>query len=299
MKSLLRRILLARYATAWVLTAGLVVSAQAQTVLFDFGDDTSYRGLSITNPDFNGNYWNSLHTGVFYENLIDSSNNPTTIDFGFSTGVGTDSYNGPAGATSAGTLETDVTFSDVDGEALGTLGGGCADQGLTGTCEGVFDYVNSDPGVGPVRFEIQNLDPTKTYDLTFFGSHKYSTDNATVYSVYTDNTYTTLVDSVTLNHQDTTDAALHNRDMVATLTGLAPQESDILYVQFVGDQGHEGYLNVLELEGSASTASADYDGDGDVDGDDFFVWQRGNSTNGLTPGDLGCGKISTVTALVP
>jgi hypothetical protein len=30
----------------------------------------------------------------------------------------------------------------------------------------------------------------------------------------------------------------------------------------------------------------DYDFDGDVDGNDFLVWQRGDSTNGLTGGDL-------------
>src|SRR6188768_2654186 len=86
--------------TICALAAGLAVAASAQTVLIDFGNDDSFRGATIHSPDSNGNYWTSMRTGVFYQNLIDIHNVPTTIDFGFSTGVATDSYNGPAGPTS-------------------------------------------------------------------------------------------------------------------------------------------------------------------------------------------------------
>src|SRR4051812_15030837 len=85
---------------AALLVLSMAVCARAQTVLFDFGNDQSFRGLSVQNPDMNGNYWNSFRTGLFYQNLIDIHNVPTTIDFGFSTPVATDSYNGPSGATS-------------------------------------------------------------------------------------------------------------------------------------------------------------------------------------------------------
>ncbi len=289
MKALFSGKLFARITTALVLMAEFAVSTQAQTVLFDFGNNNSFRGLSITNPDANGNNWNSLQTGLFYQNLIDFNNNATTIDFGFSTPVGTDSFNGPAGATSAGTLLSDVTFSDVDAAALGILGGACdADTG-TGSCEGVFDFVATDPGV-PVRFEIQQLDPTKTYNLTFFGSHKFSTGDTTTYNIYTDNTYTTLVASAVLDHQDPSDPFLHNRDMVATISGVAPQAANILYVEFIGDQATQnaqGYLNVMQLEGIATSLAGDFDGDDDVDGNDFLIWQRGNSpTSPLSPDDL-------------
>ena len=91
------------------------------------------------------------------------------------------------------------------------------------------------------------MDPTKRYNLTFFGSHKFSTDDATVYSVYTDNTYSTLVGSASLNVQQPGSPNLHNRDKVATISNLAPQASNILYVQFVGSAGSLGYLNDFQI----------------------------------------------------
>src|SRR6185312_164729 len=90
---------LVSYSSCCALVAGIAVAANAQTVLIDFGNDASFRGATVPNPDPNNNYWTSMRTGVFYQNLVDIHNNPTTIDFGFSTGVATDSYNGPAGPT--------------------------------------------------------------------------------------------------------------------------------------------------------------------------------------------------------
>ena len=113
-----------------LLLVGQAVSASGQTVLLDFGNNDSYRGATVPNPDSNNNYWNSLRTGVFYQNVVDIQNNPTTIDFGFSTGVATDSYNGPAGPTSpiVGIPASNdphffVDFTDVDTAALGIMGG--------------------------------------------------------------------------------------------------------------------------------------------------------------------------------
>src|SRR4029079_19393718 len=78
----------------------LSIHTQAQIVLIDFGNDTSFRGVTVANPDQRGNFWTSMQPGLFYSKLVDSSIVPTTIDFGFSTPVGTDSFNGPAGVTS-------------------------------------------------------------------------------------------------------------------------------------------------------------------------------------------------------
>lgn len=266
------------------------VCAQAQTVLFDFGNDQSFRGLSVKNPDSLGHYWNSFRTGTFNQNLVDIHNQPTAIDFGFSTPVATDSYNGPAGPTDEASLEFDVQFTDVDQTALGNLGG---------ALEGPFDYV-AGPSLADnrVRFEIQQLDPTKKYNLTFFGSHKFSTDDTTVYTVFSDNTYTTPVGTASLDVQTPGVPNQHNRDQVATISNLSPQTSNIFYVQFVGANGNEGYLNDLQLsavlpgdfngDGSVdaddlglwkssfgASAGGDADGDGDTDGSDFILWQRG------------------------
>ncbi len=206
-----------------LVTAGIAVSANAQTsVLIDFGNDNSFRGVSVPAPDQNGNYWNSLLPGLFYVDLVDENNNATTIDLGFSTPVGTDSFNGPAGATSfPDPTPAEIAATDIDQAALGKM--------VVKTA--AIDFAASPGGAdNRTRFEIQQLDPTKTYDLTFFGSHKFSDADTTIYSVYTDNTYTTLVDSASLNVQTPGSPNLHNRDTVATIGGLAPQASNILYV---------------------------------------------------------------------
>jgi hypothetical protein len=275
---------IARWAIPCALIVSMAATTRAQTVLFDFGNDQSFRGLSVHNPDTNGNYWNSLRTGVFYQNLIDIQNNATTIDFGFSTPVGTDSDNGPAGPTSTATLHDDVTFTDIDPVALGNLGG---------ALEGPFDYVAGPdiPGNNQVRFEIQQLDPAKKYELTFFGSHAYSNDDTTVYSVYTDNTYTTLVASTTLDVQTPGSPNLHNRDRVAKLSNLSPQTSNILYVQFIGSNGSLGYLNDMQLVGSSPALNGDYNNNGRVDGADYVVWRDNVGTTNPLPNDPTGGTI--------
>jgi hypothetical protein len=224
---------------AMAIGASLAASAVAQSVLIDLGNDNSFRGVSVTNPDQNGNYWNSLFPGLFYIDLIDENNNATAIDFGFSTPVGTDSFNGPAGPTSfPDPTPAEIAATDIDEAALGKLGVKTA----------AIDFAASPGGAdNRTRFEIQQLDPTKKYDLTFFGSHKFSDADTTIYSVYTDNTYTTLVDSTSLNVQTPGSPHLHNRDTVATLSNLSPQASNILYVEFVGTNNNLGYLNDLMI----------------------------------------------------
>lgn len=231
---------LQRFRSGCVATAmigALTASANAQTVLIDFGSNTSFRGVSVANPDGNGNYWNSLQPGLYYPDLLDTVNAATTIDLGFSTPVATDSYNGPAGPTSDPPMPEEIMMTDIDTEALGDLG----------VIEAAFDYAAGADAV--CRFEIQGLDPAKTYTLTFYGSHKFNTDETTVYTVYTDNTYSTVVDSASLDVFLPGFPWLHNRDTVATISNLAPQTANILYVEFIGSQGGNGYLNDLKIEG--------------------------------------------------
>jgi hypothetical protein len=260
---------------ALALLVGQAFSTYAQTILIDFGSDTSFRGLSVNNPDNNGNYWNSLQPGLFVQNLVDIDNVATTVDLGFDTPVATDSYNGPAGPTDVSTLETDVLFTDIDAEALGNLGG---------SFEGVFDFAAGYDGIQhfKVQFQIQELNPAATYNLTFFGSHAFSDDSTTVYTLYTDDTYTTPVASTSLLIQDP--FFEHNRDRLATIENVSPQTDNILYIEFVGDMGHGGYLNAMQIEATAGPLPGDYDNDGDVDGADLDAWelQFGDVGNGLS-----------------
>ena len=211
------------------------VAGSGAAVLIDFGNNSSFRGVTVSAPDLNGNYWTSMTTGVFYTNLVDTNNVPTTIDFGFSTPVGTDSFNGPAGVTSfPNPTPAEIAATDIDAAALGDLG----------VKEAVIDFAAETN----VRFEIQQLTPGQPYVLTFFGSHKFSADDTTVYSIYSDNSYSTLVATASLNVQTPGSPNLHNRDRVAVISNVLPQTGNILYVQFTGANGGMGYLNAMKIE---------------------------------------------------
>ena len=215
------------------LTGSYAMKAASRTVLLDFGNDDSFRGVSVVSPDVNGNYWNSVRPGAFFPDLIDTDNNITTIDFGFDSAVGTDSYNGPAGATSIPPTPTEIAATDIDPTALGILG----------ITNAAFDYVT---GTG-VKFQIQQLDPAKKYNLTLFGSHKFNSDSNTVYSVYSDNTYTTTIGQTTLSVFKPGSPWLNNRDKTATISNLTPPTDGIFYVGFIGSAGGSGFLNSLQI----------------------------------------------------
>ncbi|WP_197530662.1 hypothetical protein [Bythopirellula polymerisocia] len=212
----------------WLLGMLLLVTisipASAQTILIDLGNDNSYRGASVSNPDVNGNYWNSVWSGALYPNLLDIQGNATTVDLGFSSAAGTDSYNGPAGPTDI----YGPSDSVYNAAALGNLG----------VQNAVYDYYVSS------NFQIQELDPAKTYDLTFFGSHKYNNDDTTKYTIYTDDTFTTPVSSANLFVGS---GASHNQSNVVTIQGVAPQANNNLYVGFQGANGGSGYLNAFQI----------------------------------------------------
>ena len=223
-------------AAALLISLGVMGSADAATILVDFGSNSSFRGVTVPAPDTNGNYWNSIVPGAYVPNMVDTANSVTTIDLGFDTPVGTDSYNGPAGATSfPNPTPAEVAATDIDAAALGNMG----------IKEAAIDFAAADSGAA--RFQIQGLDPTKTYDLTFYGSHKFSDNDNTVYSVFTDATYSSLVSSTNVNVQQPGSPWLHNRDTLVTLSNLSPQASNILYVQFNGSAGGVGYLNDLRI----------------------------------------------------
>lgn len=209
-----------------VAAAAACTAANAEIVLVDLGNNSSYRGASVPGGvDTNGNSWNSVWSGAYYAGLVDSTGSATTINLGFDgTAInGTDSYNGPAGTS------TDPADSVYNAAALGMLGADAA----------VFDfYVDG-------RIQIQNLDPTKTYNLTFYGSHKYNDDNTTRYSIYTDDSWSTVAYSADLvvGVND-----LHNEDLTVSIMGVTPQAFNIIYLDFSGANGGSGYLNAFSIE---------------------------------------------------
>jgi hypothetical protein len=221
---------LASFSLAMAMMVGLVASAHAQKILFDLGATGDFRSVSTPNPDPNGHFWNSVSSCCYFPNLLDTNGNATTINFGFDSAAGNDSYNGPAGPTDPPPFLSYVPLTTINAAALGDLG----------VKEAAFDFYTNG------HMEIQNLDPSKKYTLTFFGSHQYNDDKDTTnYTSYTDNTYTTPVASTSLVIGGN---GFWNQDKVATLAGLTPQASNILYIGFKGAAPLSlGYLNSMEL----------------------------------------------------
>jgi hypothetical protein len=114
-----------------------------------------------------------------------------------------------------------------------------------------------------------------------------------VYTVFTDNTYTTSVASTSLDVQDAAMPWVNNRDKVATLTNVSPQTDNILYIQFVGSTGKGGYLNDMQIQAVAAPLAGDFNGDHAVNGLDLNVWkgQFGQSAAGLTADGNGDGRV--------
>ena len=225
----------ARFLASMLIAATLVlpVATAHAKILIDFGNNLSYRCHETTNPDVNGNYWNSVWSGAYYSNLLNKDGTSSSIDFGFGSTVGgVDSYNGPAGATDgSGTPNYLYTNAVIVASALGDLGIQSA----------AFDYYVSS------TFTIQDLNPTKVYNLTFFGSHKYNADNTTIYYVCSSNDYNTATAVasasllVGLNQ-------FHNSNRVVTVSNVAPQWANSLWIKFQGSGGGNGYLNAMSIE---------------------------------------------------
>ena len=225
------------------LALGFALSAQSQTVLIKMGDNLSLNGTNVPSPDIRGHYWNSVDSSQFFPVLTNIDGTLGSWAFGFEVGKAgdTDANNGPAGPVPPGTPANCV----IDTNALGNLG----------IKEAVFDYyINS-------QFEIQNLYPSRTYTLTFFGSHKNSASDYTVYSIFTNSAYTMLETSVTLYVQDPANPSAHNSNTVVSVT-VQPAANGILYVQFLGTNTVNGgigtnqvggYLNCMQITAAGST----------------------------------------------
>jgi alpha-1,3-glucanase-like protein/List-Bact-rpt repeat protein/HYDIN/CFA65/VesB family protein len=219
---------------ALLFVAGHARLAEAQeTWLIDLGDSNDFRSTSVGNPDYMGHYWNSVGSEAYWSNLLDTTGNPSSLALEFDYVTGDDSYNGPAGITFN---PNDAVFNT---NALGYLAVGAA----------VYDYYVSS------GFEIQGLNPSSRYNLTFFGSHAYSTDAATVYTLYTDSTYSNAVTSTSLNVQIPSNSGQWNTNQLAILNNVSPQPNGVMYIGFYGSNGtgiHDGtnlgYLNAMEIQ---------------------------------------------------
>ena len=219
--------------TLMVLILGFSLPAQAQEWLIAMGNLNSYRGTNVPSPDPLGHYWNAVDSGHSFPTLTNINGQATSLALGFDNSNGNDSYNGPAGLTFN---PNDVV---VNNAALGDLGYNY----------GVYHYYTTS------GFEIQGLNPSQQYNLTFFGSHAYSTDNSTVYSLYTDSSYSTATMSASATVQITGNPGQWNTNQVASLSNVAPQANGTFYIGFAGAQGDLGYLNAMEIQATTNVST--------------------------------------------
>lgn len=213
----------------------------AQTVLIDFGSNSTYRGVTTSSPDTNGNHWNSSGFG-FISNLLDSGGDPTTIDWAPDGLGGVDSFNSIAGATSDPVSNGEITAvqTALDGGSLGDFA----------IAEVAIDYYvsnNSTSNVG--RFQLQQVTAGELYDLTFYGARQFTgTDIQTTYSVFDDSSYSNLLGSVILDHGDGGgNANISNVGMISGLEGPS-NANNVFYIQWEGAiNSTAGYINAMSI----------------------------------------------------
>lgn len=211
-------------------------AATAQTVLIDFGNDSTFRG--ITSP---GN-WNSMGFG-FAANLIDSEGNATTIDWAPDGFGGTDSFNSIIGPTSNPPTAGEVSAAQSAlGVSLGPLALG----------EAAIDFFKSDNGTTSVgRFQLQQVTPGQLYNLTFYGTKQFvaAGNEQTRYSVFDDEFYSNLLGTGLLTTGSTDGTG--NPNSVLTLENiLGPSNANnIFYIQWEGaNNSTEGFINSMSIE---------------------------------------------------
>lgn len=222
------------------LTAAAVLNTNANTILIDFGASGAgwYGGASVVGADANGNYWNSITSGSYYSNLLDTTGTATTVSgFGFMTGMAFNSYNGPAGATSNPLTQAQINATVFTSGA-----------GIFGVKEALVDYIATTTSVPSVRWSIDNLDTSSLYTVKFYGSAKFQNDYATKLRVYSDNTFGlgSLLATATANYQSPTQSWVINTADIGVLSNLTTTGS--LYFEMTGANGGTGIINAMSIE---------------------------------------------------
>ena len=216
-------------------------SVYAEMLLIDFGTSGAgwYGGASVVGADANGNYWNSVTSGTYYSNLLNTSGVATSIGgFGFLTGMTFGSYNGPAGATS-----NPLTQAQIDATVF-TSG-----AGVFGVKEALVDYIKTSTTTPKVQWSVNGLDSSLLYTVKFYGSAKYQNDYATRLNIYSDNTFSSgsLLSTAVANYQSSTQAWVINTTDIGVLSNISTSTGS-LYFEMQGANGGTGLINAMSIE---------------------------------------------------
>lgn len=235
--SFLGHLCLRHLCLASLLAVAAAPSARAASILIDFGNASTFRG--VTSP---GN-WNSVAFG-FAANLIDTSGSATTVDWAPDGFGGTDSFNSLIGPTTNPPTSGEIAQAQAKLN-VGTLGN-------LALGEAAIDFFKSNNGTTNVgRFQLQQMIPGQLYNLTFYGSKQFVTagNEQTRYSVFDDSGYSNLLATGTLVVGTTNDTG--NPGSTVTLSNLVgpSNANNIFYVQWEGvNNTAEGFINSMEIQ---------------------------------------------------
>lgn len=203
----------------------LAPSVRATTILIDFGNNGT-NGVQTTSPDANSNYWNNSYNGGYsVTDMVTTGNVGTTIDLSYTTPVTTNTnalgVTAAPGAFNIGSAYEDAIFT-------------------TGTTAGTG-----------ITLRLSQLDSSKTYIFTFFGSRN-ATDSRTTNYVATGATSAsgslqtsgTNLGGSGVNHN------IANTLVLGGSNGIAPNGSnqiDITLFATSTDANKFGYLNTMQV----------------------------------------------------
>lgn len=215
------------------LVVGMTASGAAvdEPVLVDFGRHDGGNGAATTNPDANGNYWNSWSPGAgtvaantVLANTITVSNNPSTVTVTTTTAWSNNGY------LNGGLLYPDPTL-------LGDF--------AVGTATGDYFFVQNATG----SLRIGGLDPARQYNLRLYGVRitDASTTRTSRYTVV-DATGTHQADLQTSGPGAGTTAVPYGNDHnIVVLDHLTPNASGQLNLTVTIVNGSFAYLGIMEV----------------------------------------------------
>jgi hypothetical protein len=193
------------------LSISLVLAANAQSFLIDFGD--------VEGGTTDGNWNNCIDSALSISDMIDTSGNVSDYDLS----VSKDSMHGWSRENDEGAPSPfDVSSAYLDGI-----------------------YVVSGQ---TVTLTFSDLDSTLTYDFDFFGSRDAEETRITDYTVYTTTPSEGTTVSLTTSGDDLGGEEVdYNTEDIASVYGITPNESNEIYVDITVSAGSFGYLNAMQL----------------------------------------------------
>jgi hypothetical protein len=199
-------------------------STSAQDLLVDFGPNDGVNGNITTTPD----YWNNA-TGPVVSDLQTTDNVITDIDISFTTNFATN------GILNGGLLAPSPAL-------LGEYAVATATQ----------DYFFT---TSSFNFELRELDPSKAYDLFFFGTRETTASRVTRYSATGDNGQQ-MFDLQTSGEAIGDGGYNGNNDTLAVIAGVIPDANNVISIDVSVVSGGFAYLGAMGISVVPEPASS-------------------------------------------